>query len=148
MDTYLTELFERDLLKLRDELNSFKNEDNIWTAAEGITNTAGTLTLHLLGNLNFCIGTQLGKTGYVRNREHEFSATGVPREKLVADIEALIPIIKNTLPNLTDEQLAATYPLEFYRPKSTAFYLAHFYGHFNYHLGQINYLRRILETGL
>ena len=148
MDTYLTELFERDLLKLRDELNSFKNEENIWCKAEGITNTAGTLTLHLLGNLNFCIGTQLGRTGYVRNREHEFSATGVPREKMVDDIEALIPIVKNTLPGLTDEQLAAAYPLEFYGPKSTVFYLAHFYGHFSYHLGQINYLRRILEAGL
>jgi len=148
MDHYLSDLFERDLLKLRDELNSFKNEDNIWKAAEGITNSAGTLTLHLLGNLNFAIGTQLGGTGYLRNREHEFSAIGIPREKLVADIETLIPIIKTTLPNLTDEQLAAKYPLEFYGPKSTAFYLAHFYGHFNYHLGQINYLRRMLEAGL
>jgi hypothetical protein len=145
MDICLTELFERDLLKLRDELNNFKHQDNIWQKADGITNSAGTLTLHLLGNLNFCIGTQLGHTGYVRNREHEFSATGISREQLVADIERLIPVIKNTLPGLTDEQLTATYPLEFYGPKSTAFYLAHFYGHFNYHLGQINYLRRILE---
>ncbi len=148
MDNYLTELFERDLLRLRDELNNFKNEDNIWKKLDGITNTAGTLALHLLGNLNFCIGTQLGKTGYVRDREREFSATGISREKMVADIEALIPIVKNTLPGLTDEQLAATYPLEFYGPNTTAFYLAHFYGHFNYHLGQINYLRRILEAGL
>jgi hypothetical protein len=148
MDNYLSNLFERDLLKLRDELNNFKNEENIWKTADGITNSAGTLTLHLLGNLNFAIGTQLGGTGYVRNREHEFSATGIPREKLASDIEALIPVIKNTLPSVTDEQLAATYPLEFYGPNSTAFYLAHFYGHFNYHLGQINYLRRILEAGL
>jgi len=146
MDTYLTELFERDLLRLRDELNSFKNEENIWKKAGGITNTAGTLALHLLGNLNFCIGTQLGNTGYVRDREFEFSGTAVPRDKMVADIGALIPIVKNTLPGLTDTQLAAIYPLEFYGPKTTAFYLAHFYGHFSYHLGQINYLRRILEA--
>jgi len=146
MDNYLTELFERDLLKLRDELNNFKNEDNIWKKVDGVTNTAGTLTLHLLGNLNFCIGTQLGHTGYVRNREHEFSATGISREELVAGIESLIPVIKDTLPGLTDEQLAAIYPLGFYGTKSTTFYLAHFYGHFNYHLGQINYLRRILEA--
>jgi hypothetical protein len=146
MDNYLADLFERELLKLRDELNSFKNEENIWKALPGITNSAGTLTLHLLGNLNSTIGTQLGGTGYVRNREHEFIATGIPREKLVADIESLIPTIKNTLPGLTDEQLAATYPLEFYGPNSTIFYLVHFYGHFNYHLGQINYLRRILEA--
>jgi hypothetical protein len=146
MNTCLTELFERELLKLRDELNNFKNEENIWKTANGVTNSAGTLTLHLLGNLNFTIGTQLGGTGYVRNREHEFSATGIAREKLIADIEALIPVIKSTLPRLTDEQLAATYPLEFYGPNTTAFYLAHFYGHFNYHLGQINYLRRILEA--
>jgi len=146
MTTSITELFERDLLKLRDELNNFKNEENLWRKADGITNTAGNLALHLIGNLNYHVGSQLGNTGYIRNREQEFNATGVAREKIITDIENLIEVLKNTIPALTPQQLDTTYPLEFYGRKSTEFYLLHFYGHLNYHLGQMNYLRRILEA--
>lgn len=148
MDNYLTEHFERELLKLRDELNKFKNEENIWKATAGITNSAGTLTLHLLGNLNFTIGTQLGSTGYVRNREQEFSLTGVSREQLVADIEKTITVVKESLSEIGREKLDGQYTLEMVGQHSTVWYLSFFYGHFTYHLGQINYLRRILEAGL
>lgn len=145
MENYLAELFERDLLTLKDEINNFKTEDNIWRKADGISNSAGTLVLHLLGNLNFTIGTQLGGTGYVRNREQEFLLTGVPRQKLIADIEEVITIVKNSLQGVSQHKLDETYPLEMFGKKSTAYYLTHFYGHLTYHIGQINYLRRILE---
>ena len=146
MNNHLTELFERDLLKLRDELNNFKNEENLWRKADGITNTAGNLALHLIGNLNYHVGSQLGNTGYIRNREQEFNSTGVAREKITSDIVNLVEVLKSTIPALTALQLETIYPLEFYGQKSTGFYLLHFYGHLNYHLGQINYLRRILEA--
>jgi len=102
--------------------------------------------LHLLGNLNFTIGTQIGGTGYVRNREQEFSLTGVSREKLVTDIESTIEVVKTSLTGINQAKLDETYPLEFVGQKSTVYYLTFFFGHFNYHLGQINYLRRILEA--
>jgi len=146
MENYLSELFERELLKLRDEINNFKTEENIWRKAEGITNPAGTLVLHLLGNLNYTVGTLVGGTGYVRNREEEFSLTGVSREKLVSDIDSTIEVVKSSLAGITQSKLDETYALDFWGQKSTAFYLTGFYGHFTYHLGQINYLRRILEA--
>ena len=146
MENYLAEVFERDLLKLRDEVRSFKDESNIWRKADGISNSAGTLVLHLLGNLNFTIGTQMGATGYVRNREQEFSLTDVPREKLIADIEATIEVVKISLQDVDQSKLDETYPLEMFGKKSTAYYLTFFYGHLSYHLGQVNYLRRILEA--
>ncbi len=145
MENYLSELFERDLLKLKDEINNFKDENNSWRAADGITNPAGTLVLHLLGNLNYTIGTLIGGTGYLRNREQEFSLKGVPREKLVADIESTIEVFKTSLAGINQSKLDETYPLEkIWGQKSTAFYLTSFFGHFSYHLGQVNYLRRIL----
>jgi hypothetical protein len=146
MENYLSELFERDLLKLRDEINNFKNEENIWRVADGVTNPAGTLVLHLLGNLNYTVGTLIGGTGYVRNRDEEFSLKGVPREKLVADIESTIEVVKTSLTGISQSRLAEIYPLEFWGQKSAAFYLTGFFGHFSYHLGQVNYLRRILEA--
>ncbi len=145
MENYLAELFERDLLKLRNEINNFKDEKNIWKNTDGVTNSAGTLVLHLLGNLNFTIGTKIGGTGYVRNREQEFSLTGVSREKLIADIESTIEVVKTSLTGINQAKLDETYQLEMFGKKSTAWYLTMFYGHFNYHLGQVNYLRRILE---
>ncbi|ASU32990.1 DUF1572 family protein [Mucilaginibacter xinganensis] len=145
MENYIAELFERDLLKLRDEVKNFKDEDNLWRKEDGISNSAGTLVLHLTGSLNFCIGTTIAHNGYVRNRELEFSATDIPREQLIAGIEHLIEVIKTTLGNITRQQLDETYPLEIQGQKSTGFYLVYFHGHLNYHLGQINYLRRILE---
>ncbi|HXD94018.1 MAG TPA: DUF1572 family protein [Bacteroidia bacterium] len=146
MENHLAELFEHHLLKLRDEINKFKNEEDIWRATDGITNTAGTLVLHLLGNLNFTVGAELGGTGYVRNREQEFSLTGVPREKLVADIESTIEVVKASLATITQAKLDETYPRDMFGPHSTSYYLTYFLGHFTYHLGQINYLRRILEA--
>ncbi len=145
MENYLAELFERDLVKLRDEIKNFKDEKNIWKNTDGVTNSAGTLVLHLLGNLNYTIGTQIGGTGYVRNREQEFSLTGVSREKLIADIDSTIEVVKTSLTGISHAKLDETYQLEMAGQKSTVFYLTFFYGHFTYHLGQVNYLRRILE---
>ncbi len=145
MEHYLSELFERDLSKLRDEVRNFNDEANIWKTTDGVTNSAGTLVLHLLGNLNYTIGALLGGTGYVRNREQEFSLTDVSREKLVADIDALIPVVKQALNTIDQSKLDDTYALEFLGKRSTIWYVTMFYGHLNYHLGQVNYLRRILE---
>jgi len=146
MENYLSELYERDLLKLKTEIENFKDEANIWKNTGGVTNSAGTLILHLIGNLNYTIGTILGNTGYARNREQEFSLTGVSREKLVSDIKKTIEVVKVSLENIDQQKLEETYPLEMFGVKSTAYYLTVFYGHLNYHLGQVNYLRRILEA--
>ncbi|MDB4920447.1 DUF1572 family protein [Mucilaginibacter sp.] len=145
MENYLAELYERDLLKLRDEIKNFKDDYNIWRKTDGISNSAGTLVLHLTGNLNFCIGTKIGNTGYVRNREREFSVTDVPRQELITGIDNLIEVVKTSLTNISQQKLDETYPLEVNGQKSTAYYLVYFHGHLNYHLGQVNYLRRMLE---
>ena len=145
MENYLAELYERDLLKLRDEVKNFKDDYNLWRKTDGISNSAGTLVVHLTGSLNFSIGAKIGNTGYVRNREHEFSATDVPRQELIAGIDNLIEVVKSSLQGISQQKLEETYPLEIYGQKSTAYYLIFFHGHLNYHLGQVNYLRRILE---
>ena len=69
----LTSLFNRDLDRLQKEIELYSNENTIWHTEKGIANSAGNLCLHLIGNLNTYIGKELGSTGYVRNRELEFS---------------------------------------------------------------------------
>jgi hypothetical protein len=144
-DTLAT-LYERDLRKLIEEVNLFQNEDNLWVTKGSIKNSCGNLTLHLVGGLSHYFGATLAHTGYVRDRPQEFAKKGVPRRELVAQIEALIPVVTNTLNNLTDVQMDSEFPVIFDDGKnSTAYVMVRLYAHLGYHLGQINYLRRMLE---
>ncbi len=141
----LLEIFERDLNKLKDEINLYTDESKLWITKEEISNSAGNLCLHLLGNLNHFIGTVLGNTGFVRNRESEFTAKNASRKDLEIEIGKTIGIIKNALEKLPDEAFEKEFPVEKHgKGVKTDFMLLHLLSHFNYHLGQINYHRRLI----
>lgn len=142
----LADFYERDVRKLIEEINLFKNEEDIWRTAGSLNNPAGNLALHITGGLNHLIGATLAQTGYVRNREKEFAANGIARKEIVADLEALIPVIRETISALTPQQMEAKFPILFDKPgTSTGYVLIQLLLHLNYHLGQVNYLRRMLE---
>jgi uncharacterized damage-inducible protein DinB len=142
----LAELYERDLDKLRTEIASYENEAVLWKAAEGISNSSGNLCLHLTGNLKLFFGAVLGETGYVRDRDAEFANKDISRTEMIADIDATKNIVLSTLAALTEDDLDKPYPIEvFGHPMTTGYFLTHLATHFNYHLGQINYHRRLLS---
>lgn len=142
----LKKLFHRDLERLRQEIDQYKNEDVIWRIERNIANSAGNLCLHLVGNLNTYLGAELGKTGYVRNRELEFSLRNIPKAALLQKIDATILIVDNALDTVSDSQLDEEYPLLVFNEKtSTGYFLVHLATHLGYHLGQINYHRRLLD---
>jgi hypothetical protein len=146
LNTMLANFYERDIRKLIDEVNAFSNEEHLWQIEGSVKNSCGNLVLHIIGGLNFLIGTNLAHTGYVRNRDQEFIQKGSKRNDLVAQLEALIPMITGTLKALTRERMEEEYPMMFddvKRPNS--YVLLHLSLHLNYHLGPVNYLRRILE---
>lgn len=141
----ISDLYERDLAKLAEELNLFEKEKDIWKTKGDVKNSAGNLTLHLLGNLNHFIGRTLGNTDYVRKRDDEFSLKDVPREKLIADIDSLKQVIKDTLAGISDQEMKKEFPLKIGdHVFTTETLLIFLLAHFNYHLGQVNYLRRML----
>ncbi len=143
----LITLFTRDLKKLAQELEKYPNEESLWVVQPEIINPAGNLCLHVVGNLSFYIGTTLGQTGYVRDREAEFSNRNVPKVQLVSMTLETASMIERVLPALTPAMLESTYPLEvFGAPMKTGFFVLHLYGHLNWHLGQINYHRRLLSV--
>lgn len=142
----LKSLFKRDLNTLKKEIETYQSEENLWMVTEGISNSGGNLCLHLIGNLNHFIGAELGKTGYIRQREHEFSAKHVPRTVLLSDIEETIATIDKTLENLEPEALDKEYPIQVFGEKTaTGYFLTHLATHLAYHLGQVNYHRRLLD---
>ncbi|WP_394776669.1 DinB family protein [Flavobacterium sp.] len=141
----LKSLFNRDLNKLKLEIESYQNESQLWVIDKNISNSAGNLCLHLIGNINSYIGAELGKTGYVRNRPLEFSLKDIPRSELISKIDNTILVVNNTLDTLTEKDLEAIYPqIVFEKEMTTEFFLVHLSTHLGYHLGQINYHRRLV----
>ncbi|MBL7775687.1 MAG: DinB family protein [Saprospiraceae bacterium] len=141
----LAELFERDLRQFAAEIELYPDEALLWKVQADISNSAGNLCLHLVGNLQHFIGAVLGGTGYVRDRPREFSDKQVPRAELLRQLEATIAVVNDALRRLPEAALLADYPLE-KRGEivPTDHMLLHLYGHLSYHLGQVNYHRRLV----
>ena len=106
---------------------------------------ASHLCLHIVGNLNHFIGAEFGNTGYIRQRELEFSLKDVPKSELIRQINEVAEIVENTLKLLTKEDLQKEYSRRVFEEKmTTEFFLTHLTTHLAYHVGQINYYRRLI----
>jgi uncharacterized damage-inducible protein DinB len=141
----LSRILTRDLRTLKRELAAYPNESDLWATPPGITNSAGNLALHLCGNLQHFIGAQLGATGYVRNRDAEFADRNVPRAEIDRRIDATIADIGSTFARVTEADLEREYPLAISNVRlPTRLFLTHLVAHFTYHLGQIDYHRRMV----
>jgi uncharacterized damage-inducible protein DinB len=142
----LKTLYRRDLENLRKEIEAYKSEENLWLTEKDVTNSAGNLTLHLIGNLNHFIGAEIGKSGYVRERDLEFSTKNLPRTELFKLIDATLIVVENAIDSMDDGQFSQKYSLDvFGYEMTTEFFLIHLTTHLAYHLGQINYHRRLLD---
>jgi len=142
---HLIPLFQKDLDKLTEEINLYPKEEQLWKILEGTANSGGNLCLHLTGNLQHFVGAVLGDSGYVRNRDAEFRVKNVPRDKLLEDIETTKAVVTDTLEQLSKHDLQKDYLLPVFDEKmNTGHFLIFLLSHLNYHLGQINYHRRIV----
>ena len=142
----LKSLFTRDLNRLKSEIELYKQEENLWKVEGHIANSAGNLCLHLVGNLNTYIGREIGRSNYIRNRALEFSLKDVPRKELINKIDDTILVVNTSLDCLDEGALANEYPvLVFEEMTSTEYLLVHLATHLTYHLGQINYHRRLID---
>ena len=140
-----TKLYERDLNKLMEEINLYKSEADLWIVTDGINNSAGNLALHLIGNLKTYIGKNLGNYVYVRDRPAEFSLKNVPRETIVAELEETKHWISETLITFSAIDFEGIYPENVLGYEMTnQYFLIHLLAHLSYHLGQINYHRRLI----
>jgi len=137
-------LINRDLDKLITEINSYPTDNSLWVVGDGISNSGGNLSLHLCGSLRHFIGTILGEDGYIRDRDFEFSGKNLTRENLVDEIGKTKISVSEALDKISEASLETSYPSQGPIPNATsAVLLSHLYGHLNYHLGQINYHRRL-----
>lgn len=139
--------FLRDLDKLITEMEAFPSEQSLWLTAGDVKNPAGNLGLHIAGNLQHFIGALLGGTGYVRDREREFSEKNVPRSEILERLASAKKVVEVALGKMSDAQLADVYPANhFGEGRSNLFVLLTLLTHLGYHLGQVNYLRRLVAV--
>ena len=137
--------FQTGLIQLKTEIESYPTEDSLWIVDADIKNSGGNLALHLIGNLNHFIGSAIGNTGYVRNRDLEFSDNGISKIKICNEIDLTLLMVKEVLSKLDDDDFKMIFPESKWPGKkvTTAFLLMHLLSHLFYHMGQINYHRRI-----
>lgn len=147
---FASEIFERELNKLIEEIKLYPNEESIWKKAKGIQNSGGNLCLHICGNLQHFIGDVLGNTGYKRNRDKEFSDTNIPASELIKEVQKTIKAVVTTLKvnkeiNLEEEYTAIPAHVLGKEKLTKGFFLMHLISHMDYHIGQINYHRRMIS---
>jgi hypothetical protein len=143
----LEKIIVRDLDKLESEIKLYPSEESIWKLQGDIKNSAGTLCLHLCGNLQHYIGVGLGKSDYVRNRDNEFAARNIGRQLLLEDIVRTKQAVREALSKADPAILETDYPLPVFENKMTVqFFMIHLAAHLEYHLGQVNYHRRIVVS--
>jgi Protein of unknown function (DUF1572) len=142
----LTTLLVRELNAFARELDLYPDDASVWKTAPGVTNSSGNLALHVAGNLQHFVGAVLGGTGYVRNRDLEFSRSSGTRAEIKAELNAAIAAVEKTLPALSADVLAGAYPASPVPGKQigTSLFLQHLCSHASFHLGQAGYLRRVV----
>ena len=123
------------------------NDEQVWWRPTQSQNSIANLILHLEGNVHQWIVSGVGGEPDIRDRPGEFANTDVPRTDLVAMVNETIDIVDTTLAGMTDADLQKDYPLEVFKePTTTEFFLVHLCAHLSYHLGQVNYHRRLLDN--
>jgi len=135
--------YQEAFAQLRAEVEAFPSDESLWLEHHGITNAAGTLVLHLIGNTRWFIGSVLGTTGYVRDRPQEFAERDLSREELLRRLHEAERDVSETLLHLPADAFALQYSLDVFGERSTTDVLVHLLRHFAYHVGQINYYRRM-----
>lgn len=142
----LRNIFKRDLEKLEQEISAYATDANLWVVENNIANSGGNLCLHLIGNLKTFIGKELGGFNYTRDRDAEFATKGVQRNVLLAAIVETREMVESSLAKLEQDDLNRMFPVLVFSERTTIEYmLVHLATHLTYHLGQINYHRRLLD---
>jgi uncharacterized damage-inducible protein DinB len=135
----------RELKAFQREIEMFPDDELVWRTTSGVSNSAATLALHVCGNLQHFVGAVLGATGYVRNRDLEFSRRSGPRAELARELGRAIEVVQAVLPGIPAESLSREYPEAVGGIRlPTGLFLLHLATHLAHHLGQAGYLRRVL----
>jgi uncharacterized damage-inducible protein DinB len=137
---YFTSTYPKQVRDCLDKLT----DEQIWWRPNEQSNAVGNLVLHLSGGLTDMIARQLGGFSYQRNRDSEFSERGpIPKAQLLKTFNDTISKIEQTLTKLEPSRLETSLP-EPNQQTLVIQLLLRLVTHFNYHVGQIIYVTKML----
>lgn len=138
-------IIDRELQSLEDQIRTYPGSDALWAVPAGISNSGGSLAVHLCGNLRHFIGARLGNSGYSRDRNFEFSGEPLDADSLLRIVDATRSELRESLQAMDDSRLEEAYPDAVAGVSlSIRLFLVHLISHLGYHLGQIDYHRRLV----
>ena len=124
------------------------SDEQFWRNPFSHGNSIGHLVLHLTGNLNYYVGARIAGTGYVRNRDLEFSETRMaPKADVLRKFDEVIATVIAAIENQSESDWTAPYTAE-REPdsKNRVTLFLRCASHLYHHVGQIIYLSRELRT--
>ncbi len=141
----LINVLDRELQSVADQVKAYPSDSELWHVVDGISNSGGTLALHLCGNLRHFVGAILGNSGYVRDRPAEFAGITISRDDVIKTVQDTRDEVRSAIKALVDSQLEMTYPVQIAGVEmTTGLFLLHLMSHLAYHLGQMDYHRRLV----
>jgi hypothetical protein len=121
-------------------------EDQFWRNPYAYGNSVGNLVLHLTGNLSYYIGARIAETGYMRNRDLEFTdSSRPPKATVLRKFDDTISTVIATIESQCETDWTLPYSAEREPEAKDRFTIfLRCAVHFCHHIGQINYLCREL----
>ena len=137
----LTERFTTLAARVR-ELAGPLTDEQFWRKPFPFGNSFGHLVLHLTGNLNYYIGAQIARTGYVRDRQREFTETRhLPKEEVLDKFDQAIEMVRRTIGVQSPEDWSANYQAVGAGNAADRFHMVlQCAAHLDHHVGQMIYL--------
>jgi hypothetical protein len=140
----LAMLFARELDHMAEEIEAYENETDLWMTQGSQRNPPGALVVHVTGALNHFVGASLGKTGYTRDRDAEFTGRGATRADILARLRECRDMVVRVLRNLDAKALEGPMPGPVppaMQGMTTQGFLMHHLWHVGWHTGHIYYHR-------
>jgi uncharacterized damage-inducible protein DinB len=122
------------------------SQEQFWRNPYGYGNSVGHLVLHLTGNLSYYIGAQIAETGYVRNRDLEFTEMRkLPKDEVLKKFDEAVAMVTATIREQGPEDWMKAYSGE-REPEAKERFMIFLRcaGHAYHHVGQIVYLSKEL----
>jgi len=140
LSTVLPGRYYTNLARVR-ELAAPLDEKQFWTKPYAYGNSFGHLVLHLTGNLNYYIGAQIANTGYVRDRQREFTEPNPPaKEEALKQLDAAVAMVMETVRSQSSADWAKAYSAVGTNCGNRLDMVLQCAAHMQHHIGQMIYL--------
>jgi hypothetical protein len=140
LSSVLTDRYTTNAARVREVAASL-TDAQFWQKPFPFGNSFGHLVLHLTGNLNYYIGAQIAKTGYIRDRPREFNDPNPPsKEAALKRLDDVITMVRKTIQAQSADDWSRDYSGVGTTARNHLDMIEQCAAHMQHHIGQMIYL--------